>query len=90
MSKVAGMYVILSKRGPLFFADTTVNINPSTEDLIGITLQTYEKVKQFNIEPNIALLSYSNFGSAKGEETNKIQDAGQSFTPTLSRYECGW
>lgn len=75
VSKVAGMYVILSKRGPLFFADTTVNINPSTEDLIGITLQTYEKVKQFNIEPNIALLSYSNFGSAKGEETNKIQDA---------------
>ena len=51
VEKVAGMYVILSKRGPMFFADTTVNINPTAEDLIGITLQTYEKVKQFNIEP---------------------------------------
>lgn len=75
VSKVAGMYVILSKRGPLFFADTTVNIDPSVDELVSITLQTYEKVKQFNIQPNIALLSYSNFGSAKGEQPSKIQEA---------------
>jgi len=70
--KVAGMYIIITKKGPLFFADTTVNINPSVEDLISITLQTYKKIKSFNIEPNIALLSYGNFGSSIGKEPETI------------------
>jgi len=65
-SLVMGMYIFLSKNGPYFLADTTVNKNPSTEQLIEITLQTAEMVKGFNIEPNIALLSYSNFGSNDG------------------------
>ena len=75
VTKVAGMYVILSKRGPLFFADTTVNINPTIEDLVNITLQTHRRVQEFNIEPKIALLSYSNFGSSKGDQPSKIQQA---------------
>jgi malate dehydrogenase (oxaloacetate-decarboxylating)(NADP+) len=75
VQKVAGMYVILSKRGPLFFADTTVNINPTAEELVSITLQAAEKVRQFNIEPKIALLSYSNFGSSKGDQPVTIQKA---------------
>ena len=75
VQKVAGMYVILSKKGPLFFADTTVNINPTAEDLVTITLQTSEKIKQFNMEPKIAMLSYSNFGSSKGSQPNEIQKA---------------
>lgn len=75
VTKVAGMYVILSKRGPLFFADTTVNINPTIEDLVNITLQTHQRVQEFNIEPKIALLSYSNFGSSKGDQPSKIQQA---------------
>ena len=74
-SRVAGMYVILSKRGPLFFADTTVNINPSAEDLVEITKLVHEQVKGFHMEPRIAMLSYTNFGSSKGEDPAKIQKA---------------
>jgi len=72
--KVAGMYIIMSKKGPLFFADTTVNINPNAEELISIIHQVNEKVKQFNITPNIAMLSYGNFGSSAGADSTKIQE----------------
>jgi len=65
-SLIIGMYIMLTKKGPLFLADTTVNRNPSTEELIKITLQTAEVVKRFSIEPHIGLLSYSNFGSSSG------------------------
>lgn len=74
-SRVAGMYVILSKQGPLFFADTTVNIDPSADDLVEITKLVHEQVKGFHMEPRIAMLSYTNFGSSKGETPNKIQEA---------------
>jgi len=73
-SLVIGMYIMLTKQGPLFLADTTVNRNPSTEELTKITLQTAEVVKKFNIEPHIALLSYSNYGSSKGCSPSKMQD----------------
>ncbi len=63
---ISGMYIIITKKGPFFFADTTVNMNPDEETLTEITLQAAEKVKQFNITPRIALLSYSNFGSVEG------------------------
>ncbi len=63
---IAGMYIMLSKRGPLFLSDTTVNINPSAQTLVDTTILTAAQVKRFNIEPKIALLSYSNFGSFKG------------------------
>ena len=63
---IAGMYVILSKRGTLFLADTTVNMNPSSQTLADTTILTAAEVKRFNVEPKIALLSYSNFGEQKG------------------------
>jgi malate dehydrogenase (oxaloacetate-decarboxylating)(NADP+) len=63
---IAGMYIILSKRGTLFLADTTVNMNPSSQTLSDTTLLTAAEVKRFNVEPKIALLSYSNFGGQKG------------------------
>lgn len=67
--RVAGMYMMLTKkRGPLFFADTTVNFNPTEEELTDITLQTARAVEHFNIKPRIAMLSYSNFGSSVSEE----------------------
>ncbi len=75
VKKVAGMYILLTKKGPLFFADTTVNVNPSVEDLVDITLLTAKAVRQFNITPRIALLSYSNFGSSKGEEPARVRRA---------------
>lgn len=63
---VSGMYIINAKEHPYFFADCTVNKNPTVEDLVEITLQTTYAVKQFNIEPRVAFVSYSNFGSNDG------------------------
>jgi malate dehydrogenase (oxaloacetate-decarboxylating)(NADP+) len=75
VNRVAGMYILFTKKGPYFFADTTMNINPTTEDLIDITVLTAEAVQRFNIAPRIALLSYSNFGSSDGEVPKKVQKA---------------
>jgi malate dehydrogenase (oxaloacetate-decarboxylating)(NADP+) len=72
---VAGMYILMTKRGPLFFADTTVNRNPSSEELVKITLMTAHAVRQFNLVPRIAMLSYSNFGSVDTPETRTLREA---------------
>ena len=63
---IAGMYVMITKKGPLFLADTTVNMNPTSRVLVDSTLLTAAEVRRFNVEPRIALLSYSNFGAHKG------------------------
>jgi malate dehydrogenase (oxaloacetate-decarboxylating)(NADP+) len=63
---VSGMYVVNTKQGPFFFADCTVNKTPTVEELVEITLQTCRMVKEFKITPRVALVSYSNFGSADG------------------------
>ncbi len=75
VKRVAGMYIMNTKQGPFFFADTTMNVNPTVQDLVDITVLTATSVKQFNITPRIALLSYSNFGSAEGEVPNKMREA---------------
>lgn len=75
VKKVAGMYIMITKKGPIFFADTTVNLNPTTDDLVEITLLTARTIQQFNIKPRIALLSYSNFGSSEEESATKVRDA---------------
>ena len=75
VNRVAGMYIMNTKQGPFFFADTTMNVNPTVQDLVDITVLTANSVKQFNITPRIALLSYSNFGSAEGEVPNKMREA---------------
>ena len=75
ISKVAGMYIMITKRGPIFFADTTINLNPTTEDLVTITELAARAVRQLNIEPRIAMLSYSNFGSTDSEETRTVSRA---------------
>lgn len=73
--RVAGMYMMLTKKGPLFFADTTVNFNPTEDELIDITLQTARAVENFNIKPRIAMLSYSNFGSSASPEAITMRNA---------------
>lgn len=75
VNKIAGMYVIITKEGPYFLADTTVNFNPTAEEIVDITLLVAEIVKKFEIQPRIALLSYSNFGSSDGEEAIKMSKA---------------
>ncbi len=64
---IAGMYIMLSKKGALFLADTTVNMNPTSQVLADTTMLTAAEVRRFNIEPKIALLSYTNFGALKGQ-----------------------
>ncbi|MBC8172587.1 MAG: NADP-dependent malic enzyme [Chitinophagales bacterium] len=75
LNKVAGMYIMLTKRGPIFLADTTINFYPSADELVEITVLTARAVKQFNIQPKIALLSYSNFGSVENEDTMRLRKA---------------
>lgn len=77
VKKVAGMYIIITKQGPLFLADTTVNLNPTAEELADITLLTAQEVQRFNITPRIAMLSYSNFGSSHTPEAMMVRDAVQ-------------
>lgn len=74
-SVVSGMYILSTIKGMLFFADTTVNMNPTADQLVEITLQTAEAVKNFGINPRIAMLSYSNFGSVKGRIPELVQQA---------------
>jgi len=69
---VSGMYIINTKEGPFFLSDCTVNMDPSTEELVDIIIQTAEEVRRFMIEPRIALLSYSNFGSVKSVVNEKL------------------
>lgn len=75
VSKIAGMYLMLTKKGPLFLADTTVNFNPTAEELAEITLMAAKMVKQFNIVPRVAMLSYSNFGSSNSPEAKLVAKA---------------
>lgn len=77
VQKVAGMYIMLTNRGPLFFSDTTVNMDPTAEEIVEITELTARAVERFNIKPRIALVTYSNFGSAKGEDADKMQQAAE-------------
>ena len=73
--KVAGMYILMTKKGPLFLADTTVNFNPTAEELADITLLVAKEVKHFGIKPVIAMLSYSNFGSSDSPEARLVARA---------------
>ncbi|MBI1343842.1 MAG: NADP-dependent malic enzyme [Terrimonas sp.] len=75
--KIAGMYLMLTSKGPLFFADTTVNFNPTAEELAEITLMVGREIKNFNITPRIAMLSYSNFGSSNSPEARLVAKARQ-------------
>ncbi len=75
MNHIAGMYLLMTKKGPFFFADATVNIQPSVRTLVGTTLLVADAIKKFNIEPRIAMLSYSNFGSIKTGSPQRVHEA---------------
>jgi malate dehydrogenase (oxaloacetate-decarboxylating)(NADP+) len=75
LNQIAGMYIIITKKGPFFFADTTVNINPTARMLADTTLLTANEVRKFDIVPKIAMLSYSNFGSNRHESPNIVREA---------------
>lgn len=73
--RVAGMYIMLTKRGPIFFADTTINEEPSAEGIVDIVLSVARTVQRINLKPKVALLSYSNFGSHHGKVPTKMNKA---------------
>jgi malate dehydrogenase (oxaloacetate-decarboxylating)(NADP+) len=75
VKKIAGMYLLLTKKGPLFLADTTVNFHPTAEELADITQIVAKEVKNFNLTPRIAMLSYSNFGSSDSPEARLVAEA---------------
>jgi malate dehydrogenase (oxaloacetate-decarboxylating)(NADP+) len=75
--KVAGMYIMIVRDKIYFFADTTVNIDPTAEDLAEIATLSAAAVRRFEVEPRVAMLSFSNFGSTRHPATEKVQRAVQ-------------
>ena len=72
---VAGMYILNTKRGPMFLADTTVNLNPNASQIAEITISVAKTIRKLKVQPKIALLSYSNFGSSPGPDAEKMAEA---------------
>jgi len=75
VNKVAGMYILNTRKGPLFFADTTVNIEPTAEELADIAIIVADTIRTYKVEPIIGMLSFSNFGSSNEYCTNKVAEA---------------
>ncbi|RCS28371.1 NADP-dependent malic enzyme [Polaribacter sp. WD7] len=75
ITKIAASNLMITKQGPLFLADTTININPSAKDLVKISQMTANFVKMFGMKPNMAMVSFSNFGSSNSETSKKINEA---------------
>ncbi|MFZ5948382.1 MAG: phosphate acetyltransferase [Stygiobacter sp.] len=74
---VSGMYIVIIKRKIFFFADTTVNIDPTAEELAEIAITTADAARAFDVEPKVAMLSFSNFGSASYPQSQKVAKATQ-------------
>jgi|TARA_R110000737_G_scaffold61221_1_gene88284 malate dehydrogenase (oxaloacetate-decarboxylating)(NADP+) len=75
VTTISGMYILVTKRGPLFLADTTINVDPTAEQIAEITNNVARMVRKFKVSPRIALLSYSNFGSSPGIDSEKMSQA---------------
>lgn len=75
VDRIAGMYILITKKGPLFLADTTVNFDPTAEEIADMTNNVAKTIRKFKITPRIALLSYSNFGSSIGKDAGKMNKA---------------
>jgi malate dehydrogenase (oxaloacetate-decarboxylating)(NADP+) len=73
--RIAGMHIVMTKNGPLFLSDTTVNIDYKPEELVDLVLKVHQRVSKFQIEPRIALVTYSNFGSSKGPAPLQMRKA---------------
>jgi malate dehydrogenase (oxaloacetate-decarboxylating)(NADP+) len=75
INRIAGMYILQTKRGPLFLADTTINLDPTAEEIAEITSNVAKTIRKFKVIPRVALLSYSNFGSSPGDDAKKMAKA---------------
>ncbi|MCE1188785.1 MAG: NADP-dependent malic enzyme [Ignavibacteria bacterium] len=75
VKKVSGCYMVIVKNKLFFFADTSVNVDPNAEELAEIAIQTAKTAKRFGVEPKVAMLSFSNFGSAPYPQSVKVAKA---------------
>ncbi len=75
VNKVATTNLMMTQRGPMFLSDTSINIDPSARELAKIAQMTAITVRMFGVEPNIAMLSYANFGSSNNERATKVREA---------------
>lgn len=75
VTRIATTNMMLTSRGPMFLSDTAINPNPSAEDLAKIALMTAKTVRMFGIEPVMAMVSFSNYGSSNNESSKKIREA---------------
>ena len=75
VKRVSGCYIVLVKKRVFFFADTTVNLDPTADELAEIAIQTAKVARRFGIEPKVAMLSYSNFGSSPNKQSDKVRKA---------------
>lgn len=75
VSRIAACNLMLTKRGPMFLADTTINIDPTPKQLAKITQMTSDVVKMFGLTPVVSMLSFSNFGASKSEKSHKVETA---------------
>ena len=71
--------------GPFFFADTTINVDPTAEELVDITLLVAKNVERFKVKPSIAMLSYSNFGSNEGAGRLKNARCCEDFAVEITQ-----
>jgi len=77
VKKIAATNIMITKRGPMFFSDTAININPTAEELADICYMTSESMKMFGFDPNLAMLSFSNFGSSDSAAAEKVGEAAK-------------
>lgn len=75
VTRIATTNMMMTNRGPIFFSDTAINVDPSADDLAKIALMTAKTVKMFGMQPVIAMTSYSNFGSSSNETAEKVSKA---------------
>jgi malate dehydrogenase (oxaloacetate-decarboxylating)(NADP+) len=88
VTKVSGLYILILQDRVFFFADTTVNIDPTAEDLAEIALLSADTAKLFGIQPRVAMISFSNFGSTVHPSTNKVRDAVKLVKQRRPDLEC--
>ena len=88
VKKVSGLYVLILQDRVFFFADTTVNIDPTAEDLAEIALLSADTAKLFGIQPRVAMIAFSNFGSTVHPETNKVREAVKLVKQRRPDLEC--
>ncbi len=75
VERIAATNIMITQRGPIFFSDTAFNIDPTTSELVQIARMTHRVMKIFGMDPQIAMLSYSNFGSSDTPSANKVREA---------------